>query len=68
LFLRDPAAPARKAELLEQIARAEGLSMVSVSLSVPGLSCGKVLRQAISTLGLDGILFLLGVRERESPT
>jgi phosphoserine phosphatase len=23
-------------------------------------------RQAISTLGLDGILFLLGVRERES--
>jgi len=24
-------------------------------------------RQAISTLGLDGILFLLGLRDRDSP-
>jgi phosphoserine phosphatase len=75
---------ARKAALLEQIVRAENLSMeqaIAVGdgandlpmLSIAGLGIAfrakplvrKSARQAISTLGLDGILYLLGVRDRD---
>ncbi len=76
---------ARKAALLEQIAKAEGLSMDQViavgdgandlpMLRLAGLGIAfhakpivrRSARQAISTLGLDGILYLLGVRDRET--
>lgn len=76
----------RKASLLQQIARAENLSMEQViavgdgandlaMLSVAGLGIAfrakpivrRTARQAISTMGLDGILYLLGVRDREAP-
>ncbi|MBX7187757.1 MAG: phosphoserine phosphatase SerB [Vicinamibacteria bacterium] len=76
---------ARKAYYLEEIARAEGLSMDQViavgdgandlaMLRLAGLGIAfraKPLvragaRQAISTMGLDGILYLLGVRDREA--
>ncbi|MCX6598186.1 MAG: phosphoserine phosphatase SerB [Acidobacteria bacterium] len=76
---------ARKAALLEQIAKIEGLSMDQViavgdgandlpMLRLAGLGIAfhakpivrRSARQAISTLGLDGILYLLGVRDRET--
>lgn len=76
---------ARKAELLTQIARTEGLDMQQVvavgdgandlpMLGLAGLGIAfrakpvvrQSARQAISTLGLDGILYLLGVRDRET--
>lgn len=76
---------ARKAALLQSIARAENLSMQQViavgdgANDLPMLRCAglgvafhakpvvrKSARQAISTLGLDGILYLLGVRDREA--
>ena len=76
---------ARKAALLAEIVRAEGLSMeqaIAVGdgandlpmLRLAGLGIAfrakplvrQSAKQAISTLGLDGILFLLGVRDRES--
>lgn len=76
---------ARKASLLQQIAKAEGLSMDQViavgdgandlpMLRLAGLGIAfhakpvvrRSARQAISTLGLDGILYLLGVRDRET--
>lgn len=75
----------RKAELLQEIARNENLSMEQViavgdgandlpMLRLAGLGIAfrakplvrRGARQAISTLGLDGILFLLGVRDREA--
>jgi phosphoserine phosphatase len=75
---------ARKAELLQQIAAAEGLSLeqcIAVGdgandlpmLRLAGLGIAfraKPLvrasaRQSISSLGLDGILYLIGVRDRE---
>lgn len=76
---------ARKASLLESIAREQNLSMEQViavgdgandlpMLSIAGLGIAfrakplvkKSARQAISTLGLDGILYLLGVRDRDA--
>ncbi len=76
----------KKAALLQEIAKAENLSMEQViavgdgandlpMLRLAGLGIAfrakpivrESARQAISTLGLDGILFLLGVRDRESP-
>ena len=76
---------ARKASLLKEIARAEGLSMEQViavgdgandlpMLSVAGLGIAfrakpivrQSARQSISNMGLDGILYLLGVRDREA--
>jgi phosphoserine phosphatase len=76
---------ARKAALLQEIARSENLSMEQViavgdgandlpMLRLAGLGIAfrakpvvrRSARQAISTMGLDGILFLLGVREREA--
>lgn len=76
----------RKAALLQEIARAENLSMEQViavgdgandlpMLSIAGLGIAfrakplvrRTARQAISTMGLDGILYLLGVRDREAP-
>jgi len=75
----------RKAELLQEIAKKEGLSLKQViavgdgandipMLKLAGLGVAfhakpKVKEQAkvgISTLGLDGILYLLGVRDREA--
>eukprot|EP00281_Chroomonas_sp_CCMP1168_P018996 CAMPEP_0206235512 /NCGR_PEP_ID=MMETSP0047_2-20121206/13190_1 /ASSEMBLY_ACC=CAM_ASM_000192 /TAXON_ID=195065 /ORGANISM="Chroomonas mesostigmatica_cf, Strain CCMP1168" /LENGTH=421 /DNA_ID=CAMNT_0053659723 /DNA_START=90 /DNA_END=1355 /DNA_ORIENTATION=+ len=75
----------RKAELLQAIAKKEGLSLKQViavgdgandipMLKLAGLGVAfhakpKVKEQAkvgISTLGLDGILYLLGVRDREA--
>ncbi len=76
---------ARKAALLGQIAKAEGLTMDQViavgdgandlpMLRLAGLGIAfhakpvvrRSAQQAISTLGLDGILYLLGVRDRET--
>jgi phosphoserine phosphatase len=76
---------ARKAELLQEIAAKEGLSLDQViavgdgandlpMLNIAGLGIAfhakPVVRQtaqhAISTLGLDGILYLIGVRDRET--
>jgi phosphoserine phosphatase len=76
---------ARKAALLQEIARSENLSMEQViavgdgandlpMLRLAGLGIAfrakplvrRSARQAISTMGLDGILFLLGVRDREA--
>jgi phosphoserine phosphatase len=76
---------ARKAALLEEIARGENLSMEQViavgdgandlpMLRLAGLGIAfrakpvvrQSARQALSTLGLDGILYLLGVRDREA--
>jgi len=76
---------ARKAALLKEIARAEGLSMEQViavgdgandlpMLNVAGLGIAfrakpvvrQSARQSISNMGLDGILYLLGVRDREA--
>lgn len=76
---------ARKAALLQSIAREENLSLEQViavgdgANDLPMLSCAglgiafrakplvkRSARQAISTLGLDGILYLLGVRDREA--
>jgi phosphoserine phosphatase len=76
---------ARKAELLQQIASLENLSMEQViavgdgandlpMLRIAGLGIAfrakplvrQSARQSISTLGLDGILYLLGVRDREA--
>jgi phosphoserine phosphatase len=76
---------AKKAALLEEIARSENLSMEQViavgdgandvpMLNVAGLGIAfrakpvvrQNTKQAISTLGLDGILYLLGVRDREA--
>jgi len=75
----------RKAELLQAIAKKEGLSLKQViavgdgandipMLKLAGLGVAfhakpKVKEQAkvgISTLGLDGVLYLLGVRDREA--
>jgi len=75
----------RKAELLQEIARKEGLNLKQViavgdgandipMLKLAGLGVAfhakpKVKEQAkvgISTLGLDGVLYLLGVRDREA--
>lgn len=74
----------RKAELLQEIARKEGIALeqaIAVGdgandlpmLSIAGLGIAfrakplvrESARQAISTLGLDGILYLLGVRDRD---
>ena len=74
----------RKAELLERIARQEGIRLeqtIAVGdgandlpmLNAAGLGIAfrakpvvrEGARQAISTLGLDGILYLMGVRDRE---
>lgn len=74
----------RKAELLEDIAKAEGISLEQViavgdgandlpMLSIAGLGIAfrakplvkENAKQAISTLGLDGILYLIGVRDRD---
>jgi phosphoserine phosphatase len=76
---------ARKAALLQIIAREQNLSMEQViavgdgandlpMLSIAGLGIAfrakplvrKSAQQAISTLGLDGILYLLGVRDRDA--
>ena len=76
---------ARKAALLQSIAREQNLSMEQViavgdgandlpMLSIAGLGIAfrakplvrRSARQAISTLGLDGILYLLGVRDRDA--
>lgn len=78
---------ARKAALLEQIARSESLSMEQViavgdgandlpMLNAAGLGIAfrakpvvrRSTKQSISTIGLDGILYLLGVRDREVVT
>jgi phosphoserine phosphatase len=75
----------RKAALLREIARAEGLSMEQViavgdgandlpMLNAAGLGIAfrakplvrQSARQSISTMGLDSILYLLGVRDREA--
>jgi phosphoserine phosphatase len=76
---------ARKAALLEEIARSENLSMEQViavgdgandlpMLNAAGLGIAfrakplvrQSAKQAISTIGLDGVLYLLGVRDREA--
>jgi phosphoserine phosphatase len=76
---------ARKAELLEEIARQENISLEQViavgdgandlpMLSIAGLGIAfrakpivkKSAKQAISTLGLDGILYLLGIGDRHA--
>jgi phosphoserine phosphatase SerB len=75
----------KKAELLKEIAAAEGLSLKQViavgdgandipMLSLAGLGVAfhakpKVREQArvaVSTLGLDGILYLIGIRDQEA--
>ena len=75
---------ARKAELLQEIARQEGISLeqsIAVGdgandlpmLGIAGLGIAfrakplvkESAKQAISTLGLDGILYLIGVRDRD---
>lgn len=75
----------RKADLLQELARREGLRLeqtIAVGdgandlpmLGLAGLGVAfrakplvkKSARQAISTLGLDGILYLLGYRDRDS--
>ncbi|NNJ17871.1 phosphoserine phosphatase SerB [Pseudomonas putida CSV86] len=74
----------RKADLLVELARKEGLQMeqtIAVGdgandlpmLAIAGLGVAfrakplvrQSARQAISTLGLDGVLYLLGMRDRE---
>lgn len=74
----------RKAELLEKIAREEGIRLEQViavgdgandlpMLSIAGLGIAfrakpvvtERARHSIATVGLDGILYLLGVRDRE---
>ncbi|MBX9603312.1 MAG: phosphoserine phosphatase SerB [Bryobacteraceae bacterium] len=74
----------RKAELLEEIARKEGISMEQViavgdgandlpMLQRAGLGIAfrakrivrETARQSLSTLGLDAILYLIGLRDRE---
>lgn len=74
----------RKAELLQQIAKEEGISLEQViavgdgandlpMLGVAGLGIAfrakplvkESAKQAITTLGLDGILYLIGVRDRD---
>jgi len=76
---------ARKAALLREIARAQGLAMeqtIAVGdgandlpmLGIAGLGIAfrakpmvrRSARQALSTMGLDGILYLIGVRDREA--
>ena len=76
---------ARKALLLQEIARTEGLDMEQViavgdgandlpMLGLAGLGIAfrakplvrQSARQSISTMGLDGILYLIGVRDRET--
>lgn len=76
---------ARKAELLQEIARQENISLEQViavgdgandlpMLSIAGLGIAfrakpivkKSAKQAISTLGLDGILYLLGIGDRHA--
>jgi phosphoserine phosphatase len=76
---------ARKAAMLEEIARAENISLDQViavgdgandlpMLKLAGLGIAfrakplvrQTARQSISTLGLDGILYLIGVRDREA--
>jgi phosphoserine phosphatase len=76
---------ARKAELLQEIAAKEGLSLDQViavgdgandlpMLNIAGLGIAfhakplvrQTAQHAISTLGLDGILYLIGVRDRET--
>jgi len=75
----------RKADLLREIARQEGLRLEQViavgdgandlpMLAVAGLGIAfrakrvvrEGARQAISTVGLDGILYLMGIRDREA--
>jgi phosphoserine phosphatase len=75
----------RKAELLEQIAHREGISLeqtIAVGdgandlpmLNRAGLGIAfhakpvvrEEARQAISTVGLDGVLYLMGIRDRET--
>ncbi len=74
----------RKADLLQELARKEGLSLeqtIAVGdgandlpmLAIAGLGVAfrakplvkQSAKQAISTLGLDGVLYLLGFRDRE---
>lgn len=74
----------RKAELLRDIAKKEGISLEQViavgdgandlpMLGIAGLGIAfrakplvkETAEQAISTLGLDGILYLMGVRDRD---
>ncbi|RRV09465.1 phosphoserine phosphatase SerB [Pseudomonas sp. v388] len=74
----------RKADLLQELARKEGLSLeqtIAVGdgandlpmLAIAGLGVAfrakplvkESAKQAISTLGLDGVLYLLGFRDRE---
>lgn len=74
----------RKAELLREIARKEGISLEQViavgdgandlpMLGIAGLGIAfrakpmvkENAKQAISTLGLDGILYLIGVRDKD---
>ncbi|NJB68640.1 phosphoserine phosphatase [Desulfobaculum xiamenense] len=76
---------ARKAQLLQDIARRENIDLQQVvavgdgandlpMLNLAGLGIAfhakpivrRGARQAISTLGLDGILYLLGLRDREA--
>lgn len=75
---------ARKAELLKEIARQEGIRLAQTiavgdgandlpMLSIAGLGIAfrakplvkQSAEQSISTLGLDGILYLVGVRDRD---
>ncbi len=75
---------ARKAQLLRQIATAEGVSLEQViavgdgandlpMLSIAGLGIAfrakplvkQTAKQAISNIGLDGILYLIGFRDRD---
>lgn len=75
----------RKAELLQEIARQENISLEQViavgdgandlpMLGVAGLGIAfrakpivrQSARQSVSSLGLDGILYLLGVRDRDA--
>ena len=74
----------RKAELLREIAKREGISLEQViavgdgandlpMLGIAGLGIAfrakplvkETAKQAISTLGLDGILYLIGVRDKD---
>lgn len=76
----------RKADLLEEIARAEGIALhqtIAVGdgandlpmLAIAGLGVAfhpkpivaRKAKRAISSIGLDGLLYLIGVRDRDIP-